>query len=61
MEENQKDDLGEKLRNEEKIKEQQLKLLQLKKELEGKYHYANINIRNLNSGRIPVSKNFMVQ
>ena len=60
MEENQKDDLGEKLRNEEKIKEQQLKLLQLKKELEGKYHYANINIRNLNSGRIPVSKNFMV-
>lgn len=60
MEENQKDDLREKLRNEEKIKEQQLKLLQLKKELEGKYHYANINIRNLNSGRIPVSKNFMV-
>ena len=60
MEENQKDDLGEKLRNEEKIKEQQLKLLQLKKELEGKYHSTNINIRNLNSGRIPVSKNFMV-
>lgn len=60
MEEKSKDDLGEKLRNEEKIKEQQLKLLQLKKELEGKYHYANINIRNLNSGRIPVSKNFMV-
>lgn len=60
MEGNQKDDLGEKLRNEEKIKEQQLKLLQLKKELEGKYHSTNINIRNLNSGRIPVSKNFMV-